>query len=218
MNSDKISKLDIASIVQVRLPETQYYPETHPKKQIVLHHTVSGPSAKNVMAGWAKTPARIGTAFIIDGIGIIHQCFSSSHWAHHLGTKHKNNTTLNQQSIGIEICSWGGLIKKGYKFYSTTGTEIPIDEVIDYGNDWRGFRYFQKYKPEQLESLKLLVLYLCERYNIPPNFNMDIWEINQKALVGMRGIYTHVSYRKDKSDCHPEPSLSLLLEIKKPQI
>ena len=39
-----MKKLDIASIVQVRLDETQYFAEKHEKKQIVIHHTVSGPS------------------------------------------------------------------------------------------------------------------------------------------------------------------------------
>ena len=44
-----MKKLDIASIVQVRLDETQYYAEKQEKKQIVIHHTVSGPKAENVM-------------------------------------------------------------------------------------------------------------------------------------------------------------------------
>lgn len=206
-----MKKLDINSIIQVRLPDTQYYPEKHEKKQIVLHHTVSGPNAKYVMAGWKKTPTRIGTAFIIDGNGIIHQCFSSAHWAHHLGTKLKQNRILNQQSIGIEICNWGGLVNKGNKFYSTTGIEIPKHEVFEYGKPWRGFQYFQKYNHEQLESLKLLILYLCEKYNIPPRLNPDIWDINQQALNGLQGIFTHVSFRKDKSDCQPQQELKSLL-------
>ena len=58
-----IPKLDTSKIVQVRLKETQYYQEEFPKKQIVLHHTVSNGNAKNVMSWWAKTPAKVGTAF-----------------------------------------------------------------------------------------------------------------------------------------------------------
>ena len=68
-----MKKLDTSKIVQVRLKETQYYQEEFPKKQIVIHHTVSNGNAKNVMAWWAKTPARVGTAYIIDRDGIIHQ-------------------------------------------------------------------------------------------------------------------------------------------------
>lgn len=209
-----MKKLDINSIVQVRLPETQYFAEKHEKKQIVIHHTVSNGNAKNVMAGWKKTPTRIGTAFIIDGEGIIHQCFSSAHWAHHLGTKVKQNRILNQQSIGIEICNWGGVKKIGKKFFTTTGIEICKDEVIDYGKTIRGFQFYQKYKLEQLKSLKLLILYLCEKYNIPPRLNPDIWELNQQGLNGMRGIFTHVSFRKDKSDCHPQDEFQNLFELR----
>ena len=99
----------------------------------MTHLNVSGPTAKNVQATWAKTKERVGTAFIIDGAGLIHQCFSSNHWAHHLGTRLLNNVVLNQQSIGIEICNWGGLKRKGNRFFSLTGKEIPKEEVVDYG-------------------------------------------------------------------------------------
>jgi N-acetyl-anhydromuramyl-L-alanine amidase AmpD len=206
-----MKKLDINSIIQARLPATQFYAEKHDKKQIVLHHTVSNGNANNVISAWKKTPSRVGTAFIIDGEGIIHQCFSSAHWAHHLGTKLKQNKLLNQQSIAIEICSWGGLKKVGQKYYSTFGIELKENEVLNYNKTIRGFQYFQKYKPKQLESLKLLVQYLCEKYAITPKLNSDIWDINQQALSGIRGIFTHVSYRKDKSDCHPQLELRNLL-------
>lgn len=62
-----MKKLDITSIVQERLDETQYFAEKHEKKQIVIHHTVSGPKAENVMHDWNQTKERVGTAFIIDG-------------------------------------------------------------------------------------------------------------------------------------------------------
>ena len=99
--------MKIKNLIQFPLTKAQYYPEVFLKKQIVLHHTVSGPNAKNVISGWGYTPVRVATAFVIDGDGIIYQCFSSAHWAHHLGTHNRNNTQLNQQSIGIEICNWG---------------------------------------------------------------------------------------------------------------
>jgi N-acetyl-anhydromuramyl-L-alanine amidase AmpD len=206
-----ISKLDTSKIVQVRLKETQYYQEEFPKKQIVLHHTVSNGNAKSVMNWWASTPAKIGVAFIIDRDGIIHQCFSSKHWAHHLGTKAKNNKQLNQQSIGIELCSWGGLtikenpmLKGNPKFFSSTGTEVPKEEVVKLDLPFRGYLYFQKYTSSQLNSLQILVNYLCETYGIPKSYNSDMWDYSRMAMNGNPGIYTHVSFRKDKSDCFPQ--------------
>jgi N-acetyl-anhydromuramyl-L-alanine amidase AmpD len=207
-----MKKLDLKSIIQTRLDDTQYYLEKSEKKQIVLHHTVSGPIAENVMQYWNKNKERVGTAFIIDGSGKIHQCFSSAHWAHHLGTHFANNTTLNKQSVAIEICNWGGLQRKGNRYYSTFNKEVPTEEVIDYGINYRGSRYYHRYKKEQLDSLELLLGYLCERYQIPKTYNSDMWDISPRAIIGAPGIYSHVSYRKDKSDCHPQLELIKILK------
>ena len=215
-------KLDTSKIVQVRLKETQFYQEEFPKKQIVLHHTVSNGNAKSVMNWWTSTPSKIGVAFIIDREGIIHQCFSSKHWAHHLGTKAKNNKQLNQQSIGIELCSWGGLtikenpmLKGNPKFFSSTGTEVKKEEVVKLDKPFRGYLHFQKYTSSQLKSLQILVNYLCETYGIPKSYNSDMWDYSRMAMNGNPGIYTHVSFRKDKSDCFLQNEfIYSLLEIK----
>ena len=206
----KIPKLDTTKIVQTRFKETQYYQEEFTKKQIVIHHTVSNGNAKNVIAWWGKTPARIGVAFVIDREGIIHQCFSSKHWAHHLGVKGTKNKQLNQLSIGIELCAWGSLKRSDLKssivaqFTSSTGTIVPNDEVIALEKPFRGSKYYQKYTDKQLKTLQMLLNYLCETYNIPNTYNSDMWDYSRSAINGSPGIFTHVSYRKDKSDCFPQ--------------
>ena len=209
----KLPKLDTSKIVQTRLKDTQYYQEEFPKKQIVIHHTVSNGNAKNVVAWWGKTPARIGVAFVIDREGIIHQCFSSKHWAHHLGIKSKKNTQLNQQSIGIELCAWGSLKRSDIKseivaqFTSSTGTIVPTNEVIELEQPFRGSKYYQKYTDKQLKTLQILLNYLCETYHIPNTYNSDMWDYSRSAMNGSPGIWTHVSFRKDKSDCFPQIEL-----------
>ncbi len=50
----KLPKLDTTKIVQVRLKDTQYYQEEFPKKQIVIHHTVSNGNAKMLSLGGEK--------------------------------------------------------------------------------------------------------------------------------------------------------------------
>jgi N-acetyl-anhydromuramyl-L-alanine amidase AmpD len=214
----KLPKLDTTKIVQTRLKETQYYQEEFPKKQIVIHHTVSNGNAKNVIAWWGKTPARIGVAFVIDREGIIHQCFSSKHWAHHLGIKSAKNKQLNQQSIGIELCAWGSLkrsdVKSGIvaQFTSSTGTIVPTNEVIELEKPFRGSKYYQKYTDKQLKTLQILLNYLCETYKIPNSYNSDMWDYSRSAMNGSPGIWTHVSYRKDKSDCFPQVELVEVLK------
>lgn len=204
--------MKIKNLCQFPLTKTQYYAEIFPKKQIVLHHTVSGPNAKNVITSWGLTPVRIATAFVIDGEGIIYQCFSSAHWANHLGTHNSNNMQLNKQSIGIEICNWGALTEKNGRYFTIYDREVPKEEVIDYGMKWRGYRYFHKYKDEQLVSLNNLLQYLSEKYTIPTTYQTEMWDLSNKALKGTPGIWSHVSFRADKSDCHPQLSLINLLK------
>jgi N-acetyl-anhydromuramyl-L-alanine amidase AmpD len=214
----KLTKLDTTKIVQTRLKETQYYQEEFPKKQIVIHHTVSNGNAKNVVAWWGKTPARIGVAFVIDREGIIHQCFSSKHWANHLGIKGAKNTQLNQQSIGIELCAWGSLKRSDLKsgivaqFTSSTGSIVSTNEVIELEQPFRGSKYYQKYTNKQLKTLQILLNYLCETYNIPNTYNSDMWDYSRAAMNSSPGIFTHVSFRKDKSDCFPQIELIKIIQ------
>jgi len=42
--------------------------------------------------------------------------------------------------------------------------------------------------------------------------NGGVWKPIQAALDGKAGIWTHVSYRYDKSDCHPQPELINMLK------
>ena len=55
-----------------------------------------------------------------------------------------------------------------------------------------------------MKSMQILLNYLCETYNIPKTYNADMWEYSRMAMKGNPGIYTHVSFRKDKSDCFPQ--------------
>jgi N-acetyl-anhydromuramyl-L-alanine amidase AmpD len=207
-----LQKLDIKKIVQVKFPESQYYKEEQTKKQIVIHHTVSGPDSVRVFEGWASNPERVATAFVISADGTITQGFASKYWAHHLGLKKPNNTALNKASIAIEVCNWGGLTTKDGKYYSAFNREVPADQTIDYGKKWRGYRYFHKYTPQQIESLRQLIVYLCDKFSIDKTYKTDMWDISPNALSGKNGIYTHVSYREDKSDMHPQSELITMLQ------
>lgn len=200
------------NIVQVPLLDNQYYKQEHPKKQIVLHHTAGGPNAKNVISGWKSNSDRIATAFVIDSEGVIHQCFSSKYWAHHLGTKEVNNTQLNKESIGIEICNWGILTENGGKFYTYTGKEIPAHEVEIMETPFKGSKYYHKYTQNQIAAVKELVVYMGTTYNIPIKYDPTMWELNRRALKGEKGLFTHVSYRKDKSDLSPQKELIKMLQ------
>ncbi|MCC6683662.1 MAG: N-acetylmuramoyl-L-alanine amidase [Bacteroidia bacterium] len=207
-----MSSLNLKNIIQFPFSESEYYKEEAGKKQIVIHHTVSGPKAENIFIGWQQTPERVATALVIGGDGKIVQGYSSKYWAHHLGLKTAINTALNKNSVGIELCNWGGLTFDGTKYRNAYGNVVSANSIVQYKKAFRGFKYFQQYTPLQIESLRQLLVFLCDKYAIPKTYNADMWDISANALAGKSGIYTHVSYRADKSDCHPQPELIAMLK------
>ena len=117
------------------------------------------------------------------------------------------NKLLNQASIGIELDNWGGLNLKDGKWYTWTGKLIPNNQVQEYPDGFRGHVAFEKYPKAQLAAMAKLLKFWHDRYGIPLKYNKDMWDISKDALAGKPGIYTHVSYRPDKSDTHPDPEL-----------
>jgi N-acetyl-anhydromuramyl-L-alanine amidase AmpD len=231
-----MTELDLNTIVQIEFSKDQYYQEETEKNVVVLHHTVSGKGSINVARFWETTPEEIATAMIVDWDGKIHQLFSTRFWAHHIGIKAEflknkgykdyltRNKLLNKQSIGVELNSWGGLIQgSNNNWYPVKWDEDankyipnlkvkPIQNVQIYENGYRGFFGFEKYSDEQIESVRQLLIYWNKRYNIPLGYNKDMWDISKNALDGNPGIWAHVSYRPDKSDCHPQAELVQMLK------
>ena len=207
-----MKSLDLKSIKTLDFPENQYYRAEHPKKQVVLHHSAGWDNSRNMFAGWAKDPARIATCIGICDDGTITQGFSSKFWGHHIGAKHPNNTSLNMQSIGIEICAWGPLKKVNGKYYSWAGAEVPEEKVQVYAKPFKGSLYYEKYTEAEIESVRQLLVHWNKQFGIPLDYHADMWEVSERALSGKPGIWTHVSYRADKSDCHPQPELIEMLK------
>lgn len=217
-------ELNLKEIIGVDFPPSQYYRQQTKKNQIVLHHTVSGIGSLSDVNWWKSRSSRIGTAIIIGRDGRIYQCFSSKFFAYHLGLHTSNNKTLNKGSIGIEIDSWGGLVKsnkgnwhpakwdKNKKKFVPNLRVKAIKNVIEFPNGFRGFKAFEKYTSKQIESVRELLVYWNKKYDIPLNYNSTMWDISKDALNGKSGVWTHVSYRKDKSDCYPDTRLIKMLK------
>jgi N-acetyl-anhydromuramyl-L-alanine amidase AmpD len=212
-------ELDLQKIVQERLDSNQYNHEEHPKRQIYLHHTAGGPSATNVAKFFNSQPGRVATAFIIGAKGTIVQCFSSKHWAYHLGLNQEVFTeagvsyqSLDKISIGIEICNYGPLTKRNGYYYNYLNARVDYTEVEFLDKKYKGHIYWQKYTDAQIESTRQLLVYLCDTYKIPRDYYASIFDIDKRALEGDRGIFTHNSVRKDKSDIYPCPRMITMLK------
>lgn len=219
----QLANLKLNEIIVVDFPDDQYIRNVTNKKQIVLHHTVSGQGVDGDISWWRQTTDRVGTAVIIGWDGKIYQCFSSKYWAYHLGVK--GGKKLNMESIGIEIDSWGGLVQENNSWYpakwdkslqksvaNTKFVAIPNDKVQIYDEPFRGYYGFEKYSDAQIEAVRQLLVYWGGRYNIPLEYNEGIFEYSPDALVGKSGVWSHTSFRKDKSDIHPQPELVKMLK------
>jgi len=223
-----MNTLDTSKIFQALLNTKEYLREATSKKQIVLHHTAGSSSAKNVATEWNRDKrGRIATCVLISGKGAknsydgeIVQCFSSKYWAYHLGVKSEvfkakglSWKNLDKLSIGIEICNWGQLEKRGSKFYNYVDSEVPLEEVCELDIAYKGHKYFHAYTDAQIESVKQLLIFWKINYGIDITYKPEnMWQVSTEALKGLSGLYSHNSYRKDKIDVSPQPKLIKMLK------
>lgn len=203
----------------IQFPETQYVKEVVKKTQIYLHHTAGGSSADAVFTDWAKSPERIATSFVISGNGEVVQGFDPKYWAFHLGLRESafhslglKYRSLDKSSIGIEICNWGQLTFKDGKYYTYVGREVHKNYVRTLDKPFKGFLHYYDYSPLQIESVRKILIGLNEVFNIPIDYNPDIWDITNRALSGSSGVFTHNSVRRDKNDVYPHPDLIQMLK------
>jgi len=226
-NLNKLTPLNLFNIKHVDFPDSEYFHEIYPKHQIILHHTVSGPGILGDVNTWVKNGGHINTPIVISRNGDIHQLYSSKYWAHSLGCKQlylKNmgysdyktrDNYLNRSAIAIELDNWGPLMKVGDHAYKTVYGNIVNVKATEYIDGYKGYNYFESYTKEQIISVAQLLLFWNKRYNIPLDYHKDMWGVTKNALDGNKGIWTHASYRYDKSDCHPDPYLiSMLMQLK----
>jgi len=225
-------------IVDKLLPPGEFYNEVIEKDTIYIHHTAGGHRPDWTIDGWAKDRNKAGgklpvaTAYVIGGIsitdkntefdGIVYRAFDDSLWAHHLGCKESNNTVLNNKSIGIEICNYGPLTKtKEGIFLNYVNKAVPSDMVIELENPFRGFKFYHKYTDAQLKALKELMVFIANKHpkiNLKQGLQLFIsqgegaFDINQGALKGVPGIWSHGNVRKDKFDTCPQPQLIDLIK------
>lgn len=220
-----LKPIELHKIKVLDFPLTDYFQEEFPKKQIVLHHTVSGTGVTGDIKTWEDDPAVVGTAMIVDHDGTPYQLFSSKYWAWHLGI---GNKARDSQSIGIEIDNWGWLVlgdgtvkqignkqikTEVGKYYAYYGNVVNTS-IQYYPDGFRGYKYYEKYTNEQIRTVGELLLFWKQKYSIPLTYHEKMWDVSQDALSGVPGVWTHDSYlpAPKKYDCHPQPELIDMLK------
>jgi hypothetical protein len=224
-----MSLLDLSKINQVPMSESQYIKKETKKLQIVLHHTAGNSSGPSVIKMWDNDDrGRVATCVTISGKGLskntydgqICQAFSSKYWGYHLGIKPDvframgvPYRSLDPNAIGIEICNWGPLEKINGKYYNYVDRIVPADQVCELPVPYKGHKYYHAYTDAQIESVRQLLVYWNKIWGIPLAYNDDdMWKVSKNALTAVPGLYTHNSYRKDKSDISPQPKMIEMLK------
>lgn len=202
---------------------TNFYKQKVTKDKIVLHHTAGSHQPHWVIDGWEANKRKVGTPWVIGGManppyknefdGTVVKYFDDEYWAHHLGIVERGYF-ITKSSIGIETCNYGGLIKNKYGQYLTyVGSLVPEDQVAEC--DFRGYKYYEAYTELQLISLRMLLLDIASRHNIDLHLGLyalikagkKAFEKQSSALAGKPGLWSHGSYRSDKTDCSPQEAL-----------
>jgi N-acetyl-anhydromuramyl-L-alanine amidase AmpD len=188
------------------------------KSQITLHHTVSGDGAEKIAKYWKSLPGKIGTQYIIERDGTIAKLFEDEYWAGHIGNCKKSfmqlelpDINLSKQAIGIEIISFGGLTSKGNFLFNAYGG-IFEGHYAELKKPFRGYDHFEIYTEAQIKALTELLTSLSKKWDIPLSYNEDIWDISKRALSGEKGLFSHTSYRLDKSDIFPQKEMVDILK------
>ena len=224
-------------------PSQYFTDQTNKNQIVLHHTVSGGKWGIDAIKGdinhFYEQEAKIAVHFIISRDGTINQLFSIKNWGYHLGIPQKTfndynihlseDHLLDKKSISIEIDSWGPLLqdnvtKKWYPTTWDTANKKPIinkhanpiseENIVFYKNSFRGFNAYEKYTNEQIYAVKQTIFSIKEIFNnIELNYHEDMWDISINALNGTNGIWTHVSYRKDKSDCHPQPELIQMLKL-----
>jgi len=207
----------------MRLPEAEFFPTTHPKSGIAIHHTVGG-TVESTFRWWQADRAaggrvnHVGTAYLIERDGTVYEVFDPEAWAYQFGVSWSRARRLRfeRRFIGIEIASEGGLTWHDGRLYAYDVIdpvfEKPAAEAFECPALYRGYKWFDRYEPEQLDALGRLVDALCERFSVPRVYPDRPFVYYGDALEPFEGVIGHAMVRLDKSDPAPDPDLWTTLE------
>lgn len=189
-------------------------------ERLWLHHTGGG-NASGAIQWWKTRPYKIGTPFIIDRDGTIHQCFNPLlFWSTHL----RHSGFEYEQDIAIELVSWGQLkinTNGSTDTYSPFGLDSIIlnkdSSIIELENPMIQnnvkMTVFQDYTNQQLLALHSLIAYFKELYNITKEYeyihleSYSDWTFKKDLKVDNKFLHFHSEVNSSRYDCTPTPNL-----------
>lgn len=160
----------LAKIPATKMKTQGKYKDNYPVG-CVVHYTSGRSNVDNSVDYGAK----MGYCyFLIAKDGMVYQCFPLDRWGYHCGVSQwpTLGSSLSSKLVGIEVVCAGDLEKTNDKYKTWFNEEIPASNVRIATKEEFGVRgYFEKYTPEQEESLINLILWL--KTNNPLIFMLD---------------------------------------------
>lgn len=202
----------IINTTRYRLPPGQFF-DTATKKRAICMHFTAGGTAEGAFAEWLRDPGRVGTAYIIDRDpqATVYQAFDSQFWAYHLG----ENTTVQSDDVGIEICNYGPLKLISGKLFASPGNwtkwigaEADRDRYVKLDKPWRGFEYWHAFTRAQIDVARELVAKVCAEHSIPrvllpPELRYVLCVPQLRSHSGIFAHHNAVSWKFDTGPAFP---------------
>ncbi len=211
------------------LPKGEYKEGPTQKEYLFLHHTSGWNNPYKTVDGWAKDDrGAIATEFVLGGRSVrgnddrydgeLVQCLPEGCYGWHLG---KNGSQyMHTHSVAIEVCNFSYAVDG--KTY--VDTPIAVDQLVTLPEPFRGHNPWHAYSANQIEMLKMFILWIAERDSIEVRDGLvaemkqkgaKAFEFNEDAYNGrVKGMWTHTNTRKDKFDLSPQPDLiDMLLSL-----
>ena len=242
LDTDFTTKLEIKKYY---LNPNEYFKTNQRKTAIFLHHTAGWNNPYEVVNAWERDArGPVGTAYVVGGYnpqtnddrydGEIVECFNPlTGYAWHLGI---GNTPLHRNSIGIEMCNFGWVVKdslskfRTYPINNKPGYVVDPTNVVHLSKPFRGYQDYLKYSDAQLVSIRSLLIELGNKTGIDITLGLqkrlknlkDPWKaFDYDPTIGdsSTGLYLHSNVSKpnkwgnyEKWDCWPQDELIQMIK------
>lgn len=221
--------------------EDEFYNEETKKNTIFLHNTNGSSRPDWRIGNWEKRYAKDLSGFhILEPSGKPRQLKVGSHYVigrkssstgadiwdgkvlraiddkysiDHLDINSANSTELNHCSISVEICNYGHLNYKNGRFFNSVNKLVNDSDVVELGDSFRGYRYWEKYTDKQLDSLRKLILYLKNKHDIQIDSNIydRSWFDYSDLWFNLGGLRNYSQVNRDVFGISPQIELIQML-------
>lgn len=191
-----------------KLPDTNYYGDVYDKTQIIVGH-----SYRTGMSHYGSWIYRLNgknkktSTFTIDKQGKIFQHFDSKYFSDFIG----NQQDKASISITLENTGWfrkDNMVDRYVDWLGHNYKKQPNEVLM---KRWRNYTYWDKYTEPQMESLRNLVIKLCDDHKISKDFiGHNVYDENVDLY---KGITFRSNYHQESTDVSPAFNMEVLKNL-----